>query len=121
MKAYLLDTNIVSMLDPKRHPKAPALIDWLDRNGARLFLSEGNRNMNPQLAAAPSLVVSRPPEERNSDRIPERGQGDIGVALHQRQQAVIDFIECERVFRHAIILRQGVVFFNRNSPRVVTL
>jgi hypothetical protein len=35
----LLDTNIVSMLDPRRHSQAPALIDWLDRNGASLFLS----------------------------------------------------------------------------------
>lgn len=39
MTAYLLDTNVVSMLDPTRHKQAPALIDWLDRNGARLFLS----------------------------------------------------------------------------------
>jgi predicted nucleic acid-binding protein len=37
--SYLLDTNIVSMLDPRRHSQAPALIDWLDRNGASLFLS----------------------------------------------------------------------------------
>lgn len=36
---YLLDTNIVSMLDPRRHAQAPALIDWLERNGASLFLS----------------------------------------------------------------------------------
>ncbi|HWG05668.1 MAG TPA: VapC toxin family PIN domain ribonuclease, partial [Beijerinckiaceae bacterium] len=36
---YLLDTNIVSMLDPRRHAQAPALIRWLDRNGASLFLS----------------------------------------------------------------------------------
>ena len=36
---YLLDTNIVSMLDPKRHVYAPALISWLQRNGSSLFLS----------------------------------------------------------------------------------
>ena len=36
---YLLDTNIVSMLDPRRHAQAPALIGWLDRNGASIFLS----------------------------------------------------------------------------------
>jgi predicted nucleic acid-binding protein len=36
---YLLDTNVVSMLDPRRHSQAPKLIDWLDRNGASLFLS----------------------------------------------------------------------------------
>jgi hypothetical protein len=39
MTAYLLDTNVVSMLDPRRHVHAPALIEWLDRNGASLFLS----------------------------------------------------------------------------------
>lgn len=36
---FLLDTNIVSLLDPRRHVHTPTLIDWLDRNGARLFLS----------------------------------------------------------------------------------
>jgi predicted nucleic acid-binding protein len=36
---YLIDTNIISMLDPRRHPHAPALISWLRRNGASLFLS----------------------------------------------------------------------------------
>jgi len=36
---YLLDTNIVSLLDPRRRGHAPQLIDWLERNGARLFLS----------------------------------------------------------------------------------
>jgi hypothetical protein len=36
---YLLDTNVVSMLDPRRHEHAPGLIEWLDRNGASLFLS----------------------------------------------------------------------------------
>jgi predicted nucleic acid-binding protein len=36
---YLLDTNIVSMPDPRRHRHAPALIERLGRNGASLFLS----------------------------------------------------------------------------------
>jgi toxin FitB len=36
---YLLDTNIVSMLDPRRREHAPELVDWLERNGASLFLS----------------------------------------------------------------------------------
>lgn len=39
MTSYLLDTNVVSMLDPRRHVHAPDLIDWLERNGSRLFLS----------------------------------------------------------------------------------
>jgi toxin FitB len=39
MTTYLLDTNVVSMLDPRRHQQEPALIAWLDRNGASVFLS----------------------------------------------------------------------------------
>jgi hypothetical protein len=31
---YLLDTNVVSMLDPRRPTQAPALIAWLERNSA---------------------------------------------------------------------------------------
>jgi predicted nucleic acid-binding protein len=36
---YLLDTNIVSLLDPRRRDRVPALIEWLERNGASVFLS----------------------------------------------------------------------------------
>ena len=36
---YLLDTNIVSVLDPARRTKSPALVDWLERNGGGVFLS----------------------------------------------------------------------------------
>ncbi len=36
---YLLDTNIVSLLDPARRTKSPELVDWLERNGSGLFLS----------------------------------------------------------------------------------
>ena len=36
---YLLDTNIVSRLDPRRGRETPALVGWIGRNGAHLFLS----------------------------------------------------------------------------------
>src|SRR5262245_1015999 len=36
---YLLDTNIVAMLDPRRHAVAPNVTAWLRRNGASLFVS----------------------------------------------------------------------------------
>lgn len=36
---YLLDTNIVSMLDPRRSGHAPSLLEWLERNGGSLFIS----------------------------------------------------------------------------------
>jgi toxin FitB len=36
---YLLDTNIVSLLDPRRHALHLGLVPWLRRNGAHLFSS----------------------------------------------------------------------------------
>lgn len=36
---FLLDTNIVSLLDHRRRDSAPELIQWLNRNGAALYLS----------------------------------------------------------------------------------
>lgn len=36
---YLLDTNVVSILDSRRAAQAPALVDWIERNGASLFVS----------------------------------------------------------------------------------
>lgn len=36
---YLIDTNVVSMLDARRVAHAPALIDWMERNGSILYLS----------------------------------------------------------------------------------
>ena len=36
---YLLDTNIVSRLDPRRHGSARDLVAWIRRSGAHLWLS----------------------------------------------------------------------------------
>lgn len=36
---YLLDTNIVSRLDPRRRERAPELTAWIRQNGSHLFLS----------------------------------------------------------------------------------
>jgi predicted nucleic acid-binding protein len=36
---YLLDTNIVSLLDQRRQARVPELVAWLRRNGGILFLS----------------------------------------------------------------------------------
>ena len=36
---YLLDTNVISTLDPRRRGHAQALVEWMERNGASLFLS----------------------------------------------------------------------------------
>jgi len=36
---YLLDTNIISLLDPRRQALVPGLVPWPRGNGAHLFLS----------------------------------------------------------------------------------
>lgn len=36
---YLLDTNIISLLDPSRGSRDADLIRWMDSNGSSLFLS----------------------------------------------------------------------------------
>jgi toxin FitB len=36
---YLLDTNIVSLLDPRREAYSPEVVAWIRRNGAHLWLS----------------------------------------------------------------------------------
>ena len=36
---FLLDTNIVSLLDARSHGLHPGLVPWLRRNGAYIFLS----------------------------------------------------------------------------------
>lgn len=36
---YLLDTNVVSLLDPRRRDRVSQLVDWIERNGDSLFLS----------------------------------------------------------------------------------
>lgn len=36
---FLLDTNIISLLDSRRRKNAPGLIEWLEGNGALLYLS----------------------------------------------------------------------------------
>ena len=36
---YLLDTNVVSVLDARRRQDTVAIINWIDRNGPSLFLS----------------------------------------------------------------------------------
>lgn len=36
---YLLDTNILSLLDPRRRDRCPELIDWIEQSGDALYLS----------------------------------------------------------------------------------
>lgn len=36
---YLLDTNVVSLFDPRRHARAADLLDWMRRNDRGLFVS----------------------------------------------------------------------------------
>jgi predicted nucleic acid-binding protein len=62
---YLLDTNVVSMLDARRQARAPDLIAWLERNGASLYLSV----MTITEMDAGSLKLRRESKARRADEI----------------------------------------------------
>jgi toxin FitB len=118
---YLLDTNIVSMLDPRRHVHTPALIEWLDRNGSSLFLSvitiaemeagilKLRRNRKTKRAdQLASLVTSILTEF--GDRVLEvdietaRHVARLGEKTHRQPIALPDLIIAATAVRHGLIL-----------------
>lgn len=121
MTSYLLDTNVVSMLDPRRQAHAPALIDWLERNGARLFLSvktivefdagilelrrEGKSERADQLAALVSTIVTEfgdrvLPIDVETARLVAR----LGEAVHRQPVGLPDLLIAATAARHGLVL-----------------
>jgi toxin FitB len=118
---YLLDTNIVSMLDPRRHQHAPALIDWLERHGARLFLSvmtiaemdsgvfKLRRDGKPARADAVSALVSTVLSEF-ADRVlafdveTARHLARLGSETYQQPVALPDLIIAATAARHGLVV-----------------
>jgi toxin FitB len=118
---YLLDTNIVSMLDPRRHEHAPALVDWLDRNGASLFLSvmtiteldagvlklrrEGKVERADEIAGLVTAILTD-----FGDRVfaidieTARHVARLGAASYQQPVALPDLIIAATAVRHGLIL-----------------
>ncbi|MGO9544120.1 MAG: type II toxin-antitoxin system VapC family toxin [Rhodomicrobium sp.] len=118
---YLLDTNIVSMLDPRRHEHAPGLIDWLERNGASLFLSvmtiaemdtgvlklrrEGKTARADEIASLVSAILTD-----FGDRVlpmdieTARHVARLGAASYRQPVAMPDLIIAATAVRHGLIV-----------------
>ena len=118
---YLLDTNIVSMLDLKRHVHAPDLIAWLQRNGSSLFLSvmtitemdsgalklrrDGKADRADEIAALVTAILTD-----FSDRVlamdleTARHVARLAELTHQKTVALPDLIIAATAVRHGLIV-----------------
>lgn len=118
---YLLGTNIVSMLDPRRHAHAPELIEWLERNGASLFLSvmtitemdagvfklrrEGKVERADDIAGLVTAILTD-----FADRVlpldieTARHVARLGAATYQQMVALPDLIIAATAARHGLIV-----------------
>lgn len=118
---YLLDTNIVSMLDPRRHAQAPALIDWLERNGASLFLSvmtiaemdagilklrrERKAKRADQIAGLVASILTEFGERVLAvDTETARHVARLGEMTHRQPVALPDLIIAATAVRHGLVL-----------------
>jgi predicted nucleic acid-binding protein len=133
---YLLDTNIVSMLDPRRHEHAPELIQWLERNGASLFMSV----MTITEMDAGVLKLRREGKIERADAIANlvtailtdfgtrvlamdidtaRHVARLGAATYQQPVALPDLIIAATAARHGlIVLTRNLNEFRRLGVRV---
>lgn len=137
MTTYLLDTNVVSMLDPRRHQQEPALIAWLDRNGAKVFLSvmtitemdsgalklrrEGKTERADEIAGLISSILSD-----FGDRIlpmdveTARHLARLGAETYQQPVALPDLIIAATASRHGLtVLTRNMKDFSRLSVRSI--
>ena len=118
---YLLDTYIVSMLDPRRHAQAPALIDWLERNGASLFLSvmtiaemdagilklrrERKAKRADQIAGLVASILTEFGERVLAvDTETARHVARLGELTHRQPVALPDLIIAATAVRHGLVL-----------------
>ncbi len=118
---YLLDTNIVSMLDPRRREYAPGLLEWLERNGASLFLSvmtiaemdagvlklrrEGKNQRADEIAGLVTAILSD-----FGDRVlpmdieTARHMARLAATTYQQPVALPDLIIAATAARHGLIV-----------------
>ncbi len=118
---YLLDANIVSMLDPRRHGYAPGLIEWLERNGASLFLSvmtiaemdacvlklrrEGKNGRADEIAGLVNLILTDFGDRvLGMDVETARHVAWLGAIAYQQPVALPDLIIAATAARHGLIV-----------------
>ncbi len=128
---YLLDTHIISMLDPRRHEYAPELIDWLDRNGASLFLSvmtiteldagvlklrrEGKTQRADEIAGLVTQILTHFGDRvLPTDVETARHVARLGATSYQQPVALPDLIIAATAARHGLtVLTRNVSDFGR--------
>jgi len=134
---YLLDTNVVSMLDPARQKYEPALVDWLDRNGTKLFLSvmtitemergvlKLRREGKIERAAKLSVYVSEVFDDYSDRVLPldleaARHLARLQEETHQQQVPLPDLIIAATAARHdLVVLTRNMKDFGRLSVKAV--
>ena len=134
---YLLDTNVVSMLDPRRHQKEPALISWLDRNGASVFLSvmtitemdagvlklrrDGKTERADQIAGLVSSILTEFAGRLLAIDIgTARHVARLGAETYQKQVSLPDLIIAATAARHGlIVLTRNLKDFGRLSVKAL--
>lgn len=128
---YLLDTNVVSMLDPRRHSQARDLIGWLERNGASLSLSvmtitemdagvlklrrEGKQERADEIAALITAILTD-----FADRVlamdveTSRHVARLGALTYRQPVALPDLIIAATAARHGLtVLTRNLSDFGR--------
>jgi len=119
--SYLLDTNVVSMLDRRRRQHTPALIEWLQRNGASLFLSvmtiteldagvlklrrEGKVTRADEIAGLVAAILSDFDDRiLTFDLAAARHVARLGAASFRQPVALPDLIIAATAVRHGLIV-----------------
>lgn len=133
MTLYLLDTNIVSILDPRRHGHTPDLIAWLRRNGPSLFLSvititeldtgvlklrrEGKIVRADEIAGLVTAILTDFADRvLTIDLETARHVARLGAAIYQQPVALPDLIVAATAVRHGlVVLTRNMREFGRLS------
>lgn len=131
MTVYLLDTNIVSMLDPRRRKHAPALVEWIEHNGASLFLSvmtiteldsgvlklrrEGKGQRANEIARLVTAIIADFADRALPvDLETARHVARLGAATHRKPVQLADLIIAASAVRHGlIVLTRNMGHFGR--------
>ena len=128
---YLLDTNIVSMLDPSRHQHAPELIAWLERNGAGMYISvititemeagifklrsdNKKRRADQITGLLASILADFADRVLPVDIETARDIARLAAASYQNQVALPDLIIAATAVRHSLtVLTRNMADFGR--------
>lgn len=133
---YLLDTNVVSMLDPRRRSHAPALIDWIENHGASLYLSvmtitemeagvlklrreKKDERANEIAALVEAILVNFRDRVLDVDVETARHVARLGASVFQTPVALPDLIIAATAVRHGlVVLTRNMKDFGRLNVAV---